>query len=326
MDFVQPNPRVALQRGANVDSRKLARHGNERTSNGMVTVSTDFCLVLAIWGSAYPDASVNVLVDAAKKSSPRLKHVVLFTDRQRPQIATDVKQVPFPPFFDRPEFFGLGYRVKLAVFSRASLPPKMPCVYLDLDTMVTGDLGKIADLVERPCDLFMLPPGNLIGFGPIRRKLFRLTKGKRFATGNSSVMAYHSAAEPSMADLFEHRFIGGDKGPYMNIDDEFISWAGQPVARGVPRSMAVTFRREFLARSSVILWFRKHSPFRQKHRSNVVAITFNGTRYKPDELLKLRPGERISDARGRFGYWSDEHMGPLRQKILDYCQRITATK
>ena len=34
------------------------------------------------------------------------------------------------------------------MFSRASLPPKTPCVYLDLDTMVTGDLGKIADLVE----------------------------------------------------------------------------------------------------------------------------------------------------------------------------------
>ena len=289
-------------------------------------MNSGFCLVLAMWGDAYPAASVNTLVASVRRHSPRLTHVVLLTDRQRSHIDADIQQKPFPVFFDQPAFFGHGYRVKLAVFARSVLPLDTPCVYLDLDTMVTGDIGKIAALVKRPSDVFMLPPGNLLSFGLLRRLAFRLSGGRRFATGNSSVMAYHSAARISIADLFERHFLAGDVGPYMGIDDAFISWGGQAVLRGIPTSLAVTFRREFLARSRLLLWYQKHSPLRRKHRSEVVAITFNGTRYKPEELLKLEAGERISDARGRFGYWSDQQMGPLRQQILEYCRLIVANK
>jgi hypothetical protein len=289
-------------------------------------MNSNFCLVVAMWGDAYPDASVNTLVESVRRHSPSLSHVVLLTDRQRSLIDADVKQMLFPAFFHRREFFGHGYRVKLAVFARSVLPLDTPCVYLDLDTMVTGDIGRIAALVKRPSDVFMLPPGNLISFGLLRRVAFRLTRGRRFATGNSSVMAYHSAARTSVADLFEHHYLSGDVGPYMGIDDTFISWAAQAVLRGIPTSLAVTFRREFLARSRVMLWYQKYSPIRRNHRSNVVAITFNGTRYKPEELLKLKTGERMSDARGRFGYWSDEQMGPLREQILTYCRLVVSKK
>jgi hypothetical protein len=41
----------------------------------------DFCLVLAIWGDAYPDASVNFMLNAARGHSPGLKQAILFTDR-----------------------------------------------------------------------------------------------------------------------------------------------------------------------------------------------------------------------------------------------------
>lgn len=279
-----------------------------------------------MWGEAYPDASVNVMIDAARRLCPGLAAVVLFTDRPRVNIDSFVTQRPFPTFFDRPEFFGHGYRVKISVFSGNDLPPDLPCVYLDLDTMVTGDLGRIAALVKHPSDVFMLPPGNLIGFGPLRRGIHRWTKGRHFATGNSSVMAFHPSAAPNLAEMFEACYRRGESGSHMVIDDVFISWAAQPVLQAIPAALGVSFRREFLARGSLALWLRKHSPLRRRHRQGIVAITFNGTRYKPQALLALKDNERITDAKGRFGYWSDSHIGPLREQILAYCEAIVSGK
>lgn len=165
--------------------------GHAPASSSPLQTSTEFCLVLALWGDAYPDVSVNVMIDAARRLSPGLTKVVLFTDRPRANIDAFVTQRPFPAFFDKPDFFDHGYRVKISVFLGRDLPPDVPCVYLDLDTMVTGDLGRIAALVKHPGDVFMLPPGNLIGFGAIRRAIHRWTRGRHFATGNSSVMAFH---------------------------------------------------------------------------------------------------------------------------------------
>jgi hypothetical protein len=96
------------------------------------------------------------------------------------------------------------------MFSKSVLPPSMPCIYLDLDTLVLGDIGKIAGLVKKPCDIFMLPPGNLISFGIVRKLLFRLSGGKWYATGNSSVVAFHSDAEPNLSDIFEYRYLSED--------------------------------------------------------------------------------------------------------------------
>jgi hypothetical protein len=108
----------------------------------------------------------------------------------------------------------------------------------------------------------------------------------------------------------------------MKIDDIFISWAGQQNLLGIPTSLAVPFRREFLSRFGIVLWWRKVSLNRQYLRANLVAITFNGAQYKPAQLLGLKAGERIVDRKGRFGYWSNQHMGELRQKIIDYCEKV----
>jgi hypothetical protein len=208
------------------------------------------------------------------------------------------------------------------VFDREVLPPNSVCVYFDLDTMVVGDVGKIADLIKHPSDIYMLPPASVIAFSSIRRKLFKLTGGNHFATGNSSVLAYHSESQNNISDLFKRHFNAQDKGRYMNIDDVFISWAGQLFLRGMPVNLAVSFRREFLSHLMPLLFLKKISPFRRARHKKLVAVTFNGTSYKPHELLKLTDGEKIYDSKGRFGYWSDAYMGPLRLKILDYCQKI----
>ncbi|MGL4280220.1 MAG: hypothetical protein ACRCS0_07635, partial [Albidovulum sp.] len=207
-----------------------------------------WCLVMAIWGDRYSDAYVNELARAARDLSPDCRGAVVFTDRDRPGIAPFIRQQRFPAFFDRPEFFRGGYVAKLSVFSRSGLPPETACVYLDLDTVVTGDLGRIAALVRDPNDYLMLSPGNLIGFGALRRLIYRLTGGQRFAIGNSSVMAYSSAAEPNICETYQRIYESGQRSArYMHVDDRFISWFAQPHLRAVPSDLAVMFRREFLS-------------------------------------------------------------------------------
>lgn len=282
-----------------------------------------WCLVLAIWGDRYADEYVNQLARSARDLSPDCTAVVVFTDRERPGIDPDIRQQRFPAFFDRPEFYGWGYIVKLSVFSRVGLPPDTPCVYLDLDTMVIGDLGRIAALVRDRNDYLMLPPGNPVGFGAVRRFIFRATGGRVFAVGNSSVIAYSSAAEPNLADTYRRLYeTGGRVARHMQIDDLFVSWFAQARLRAVPPRLAVMFRREFLSRGPLIGWLKRNLPGRRARLGSIAAVTFNGADYKPESLLALKEGDVIRDRKGRIGVWSRQALGPAYEKTLKFCEAV----
>lgn len=285
----------------------------------MSEILQPWCLILMIWGDKYSDKYVDVLVESVRKNSKSCTCVVLVTDRIREGLADTIEQKPIPAFFDRPDFFRGGYVVKLSVFHPQVLPHDMPCVYLDLDTIVIGDVGKIAALVRSTDAYYMLPPGNLLGFGFLRRWLFRKTNGRRFGTGNSSILAFHSAASPNLCDTFEGLYRPGDaKDRKMKIDDVFISWFAQPTIKAVPTALAVMFRREFLSRSRLILELRRWSPFNARRRKGLVAVTFNGTQHKPEEFIAFRDDDRIFDEKNRFGFWSAQYLGEFKKKILEF--------
>ncbi len=284
-----------------------------------------WCLVLVLWGDAYSVAHVNALAGAALTLSTGCAEVVLLTDRPRPGLDIRVRAVPIPEFFDRPEFRRGGYVIKLSLFSRSVLPPDMPCVYLDLDTAVTGDLGRIAALVQDRNDIFMLPPGNLIGFGRLRRARFRLTRGRRMAVGNSSILAFHSAAEPNLADTFQRLYeTGSGPAQVMNNDDRFISWFGWNRIAGVPSRLGVMFRREVLTRGRILGWLRNRAPWVRARRASIAAVTFNGAEHKPERLAALPDGALLSDKRGRSGRWSRAEIGPLKDRLACHCAAVVA--
>lgn len=285
--------------------------------------ATNWCLVLVLWGDKYSADYVNALVRSVLAKSSTCVQVVLITDRIRPSVDAVVVQHLIPEFFHQPDFFRGGYVVKLSMFHRPFLPKNLPCVFLDLDTVVVGDIGKIAALVRNENDYLMLPPGNIVGFGPVRRLVWKLSGGKWFATGNSSIVAFHSAAKPNLAERFQTLYKrGAQTARYMTIDDVFISWFAQATLQKIPTSLGVMFRREFLSRSRLILWLKRKLPSVTRRRRGIVAITFNGAQYKPEELLKLADGEKIFDSKGRFGFWNTEHLGSAREEILSFCAQV----
>lgn len=289
----------------------------------MTYMGHHWCLVLMIWGDKYSDRFVDTLVKSVKSNSKSCTHVVLITDRIRRDVSAEVSQSLIPDFFNNPVFFKAGYIVKLSMFHKAVLPPDMPCVYIDLDTIVTGDVGRIASLVTAQDTYCMLPPGSLIGFGSINRWRYKKSKGKFFATGNSSIVAFYSSSTPNICEDFERLYNEGlTHDRKMKIDDVFISWFAQRTLQEIPPSLAVMFRREFLSRWRFMLEIKRHSPFIARRRKGLVAVTFNGAQHKPEEFLTFNDGDRIFDEKNRFGIWSTQYMGDLKEKIIKFANAV----
>ena len=285
--------------------------------------TVEWCLVMALWGEKYSSRHVNEVTRETLRLSAGCVSVVLVTDRFRDGIDPQVRQKLFPAFFDRPDFFLGGYVVKLSIFDRSVLPADCRCVYVDLDTLVMGDLGKVAALIRGRNDVAMLPPGNLISFGVIRRLIWRVSRGRRFAVGNSSIVAYHSGASPNTAEMFREMYLRGDGAlVHMRIDDLFISWANQAQLRAVPRNLVAMFRREFLFRSPLLFWLAQKSGITGRRRARLVAVTMNGEECKPAALARLAEGAVIRDARGRIGYWSEAGLGPIKAMMERLAARL----
>jgi hypothetical protein len=294
------------------------------TSAGAQAATADaWCLVLALWGDRYGARHVNEIAACAARHSAGLTRIVLVTDRPRDGIDPRVTQRPFPPPFDRPEFFGPGYRAKLAVFSPEVVPPGMPCVFLDLDSVVLGDLGRLAVLVRTPDDILMLPPAGL-GFGMGRQLVDRIRGGRTFPVGNSSVLAFHSDANPNLAEDYARHYAAGSlpEGLRLHIDDVVISWFGRGHIRPVPTHLAVMFRREFLSRVPPFLRLHALLPWVRRRREGLVAVTLNGVAVKPEVLAALEDGATVADGRGRTGQWSHAQMGTVRDRLADSCRRL----
>lgn len=284
-----------------------------------------FAVVLAIWGTRYGAPHINGIVEAAFRLSPALDEVVLLTDRPREGIDARVTQRPFPEPYDQPEFIEVGYRAKLAVFSAVPAKPGKPCVFLDLDTIVIGDLGPIAALIQDRNDLYMLPPAGL-AFSPLRRMVDRVRSGLHFPVGNSSVLAFHSAADPNLATLYARLRAEGrlTEGWSSRIDDILISWFGRDRIQGIPNSGAVMLRREFMSR--VPFWpnLKTRFPWVRRRRAQIAAITMNGVIIKPEALAMLPEGAPLADGKGRRGKWDAACFGDLWQPLKNACKRIVA--
>lgn len=279
-------------------------------------MENSWCLVLVLWGDKYAATHINSIVENVFLLSSTCKQVILMTDRVRGGLDDRVQQVLFADDFDRPDF-RKNYTIKLSLFDPRALPAGTPCVYLDLDTVVIGDLGRIAALVESPGDLFMLPPGGLLGFGAARRLVFRLTRGRRMATGNSSILAFHSDMMPNLAmEFLRMKEEGGPPPTVLLNDDLFISWFGQMKLQSVPKNLGVMFRREFLTRSKWFGWLRNRMPWVRSRRESIVAVTFNGVEHKLEKLIQLPDGTLHRDSKGRIGYWGRTEMGAIKDKIM----------
>ncbi len=273
--------------------------------------------VLICWGSRYDVRDINRLVTRIRTEAATPPRMVLITDRDRPGLDPEVLVRPFPPFFLQEPWTRAGCQAKLAMFEAGVLPDDLPAVYVDLDTVVTGDLGAGVAMMRDPRSILMLQSA-LLPFGALGRLVHRLTGGRRYARGNSSVVVFHPAECAFIAARF--REIASKNAPLAFrptiADERFISWVAQDHMIALPRSYATKLSAEFMSRLPALLSLRARLPWVRRRRATLAAITLAGPEVKAEVLLALPDEARVRDRKGRHLIWSDAAMGAARARIV----------
>ena len=279
--------------------------------------------VMVCWGTKYPVGLINHLMAQIARFARHEPRFVLITDRDHEGLRPGTLVRHFPDFFIQPQFKTAGCHAKLAMFEAGVLPTDLPAVYVDLDTVVMGDMGHAISLMKDERTVMMLQSA-IIPFGPLGRAIFKATDGRKYARGNSSVLVFHPRHCTFIAERFRqvHARHPDFNFPPMIADERFISWSAQPHMERIPKSFAVKFPNEFMFHLPGWLYVKALFPWVRARREKLAAITLCGLDIKPEKLLALREAEVIADNKDRKLVWSARVMGSSKQKIIDFYRDI----
>jgi hypothetical protein len=282
----------------------------------MSAAPTPWQCVLIAWGDRYPVSEINRLVQQVRARSRGLARFVVVSDRPRPGLEAGVELRDIPDWYLNPALRGPGCQAKLCMFEPGVVPSDMPAIFLDLDTLVFGDLSRLIEVMRGP-DTVGLLPASILPFGALSRGLFRLTRGRLAARGNSSVVVFHPARAQFIAARFRALVDEGADilaGP-LRADDRFMSWVAQDRVWAVSARDVVKFPAEFMQPWRWLVHLRASLPWVARRREGLVAITFPGVNFKGEDLARLPEGAEITDRRGRRLFWTDRAMGGMRGTI-----------
>lgn len=281
--------------------------------------------ILICWGTRYGAQDINRITARIRETSAAAPRLVLISDRDREGLDPGLLTRRFPPFFLQEPWTRAGCQAKLAMFEAGVVPADLPAVYVDLDTVVTGDLGAGIALMRDRRSILMLQSA-VLPFGWLGRLLHRRTGGRRYARGNSSVVVFHPAECGFVAERFR-KITAAHPGMSFRptiADERFISWVAQDRMIALPRHFATKLSAEFMSRVPALLPLRASLPWVRRRRARLAAITLAGPEVKPEILMALPEGAVVADAKGRHLIWSDRAMGVARQRIIDHYRRVIA--
>jgi len=281
-------------------------------------------LVLVMWGTKYPVSEVNHLISNIKKlAKPPPSRIVLITDREHNGLVDDVDTCKFPDFYKNPNLQKVGCQAKLSIFEENLFKKDMPAIFVDIDTVVFGNIAALLALIEEPGQMAILK-SSIIPFGGFARALYRVTKGRYYARGNSSVIVFHPKWASHISSEYRRLFdLHGHNGLRIMIADErFLSWINQNNMRTIPNTMVVKFPTEFMLPWRWLIILRAKVPWIRRRREQLIAVTLPGLEVKGAELLSLAEGDEIIDRKGRRLIWSDHTLGAIRARLIDYYTRL----
>lgn len=275
--------------------------------------------VMVCWGDKYPIALINHLMAQIAAHAPTEPRFVLICDRPKPGLREGAITRDFPPFFLNPQFKLGGCQAKLVMFEKGVLPEDLPAIYIDLDTIVLGDISAALGLMDSVQTVAMLPSA-IIPFGLIGRTLWRWTDKKNYARGNSSMVVFHPAECHYVSETFRSLFAQHPDFGFrpMVADERFISWVAQEHMKKLPNSLIVKFPGEFMFPWRWWLYVKAQLPWVRARRAKLAAITLNGLLIKPEMLVQLAEGDVVVDNKSRQLVWSEKTLGGMKSEILNY--------
>ncbi len=283
--------------------------------------------VLICWGDKYSVPLINHLVEQIRRYASKIPRFVLISDGPKQELDPEVLVRNFPEFFLTPLFRKSGCQAKLAMFEKNVLPEDLPTIYVDLDTIVLGDISRALNFMDTRKTIAMLPSA-IIPFGPLGRAIWKFTDKKRYARGNSSMVVFHPAECQYIAEKFRTLY---DRYPDLGFrpmiaDERFISWVAQPYMKKLPKTFIVKFPGEFMFPWRWWLYIKAYLPWVRWRRARLIAITLNGLSIKPEPLLELSEGDVVVDEKSRKLVWSPKTMGDYYHRIRAYYSYLRPSK
>ena len=296
-------------------------------------------VVCTIWGDEYDASYVNTMHRAVRKHHGGDLIFVCVADNVNIAVDPEIVVRPFPPI--AADFHSLVGRClpKLGIFVDGVLVRSdVKTIYIDLDTMIFGDVARIAAVLEDKNDIVMMEilPGWVCRVTQAVRRAFPpidITYG-----ANSSVMVFYPEQFHWLGDLYNHlspllttpesdpgRMGFPVSGWVLRTDQRFISYFARRHVKIMPSRLAAKFRDEWSSYFSPwIAWAWGQIPAVRRRRDGFVVVTFNNpglkkaliADYRDDEVVKLRIP---------FAYWGNQRHANFtkylfwaREKFSDY--------
>ena len=160
----------------------------------------------------------------------------------------------------------------------------------------------------------------IVPIGRVRRAVWKLSKGQKYARGNSSMIAFHPGKRGYIAQRFRelHARRSGTAFRPVIADKRSNSWVAWKNLRAASSRFAVKFPTEFMLPRLWLTLARPSLPRVGSRRENHKALTFPGTSTKPEQLPALRDRSTVKGFKNRKFVRSDVLLGKTRQSINDY--------
>jgi hypothetical protein len=251
-------------------------------------------VVLVSWGTRYEAGYVNGLARAIASHSSVPLRFYLVTDRTEGPYDPNIAVRPFPDFGMPFETATKGCGAKLAMFAPGVTDdPNCRTLFFDLDTLVRGDVAKLAAACAEAERIYMLPNHYL----PLWRVdwLTRRLAPDYYYFANSSIMVFTPARFHEVFHDFciARRGMRASNEKRLASDERFLSWWARGRVSVISKRLAVRFSHEFMAPWLFVSEFKKRLPWITRRREGLVAVTFSGREIKPSIIVGFRQGELV---------------------------------
>lgn len=264
-------------------------------------------VVCVLWGTKYSHRYVNSIHRAVRAKCSEDVRFVCLTEHAEQDFDPEIQVLPFPDFGVPLEDLKRGCLAKLGMFFEGVLEPGLATLYIDLDTMVRGDIAVLANRLRADRGIYLMPSHWVPTW-----RIARLTKRvvpRFYYHGNSSMMAFFPEDFYFLGELFRQKLESGESyyRKAMLVDDRFISCFAWDRVRIFGARDVVKFASEYGCPVPLVESIRKRLPWVVARRERLIAVTFPGTDIKPEQIAGFIRGQRIRIKSRRLVWEFDEY-------------------
>ena len=282
-----------------------------------------FTVAMIMWGDAFGPAFVNRIVEDVLSQTAERAQILLFTDRHWSDLAPDVEQREIPSFWLSSER-KRGCLTKLMLYERGCFEGDQPVIFLDLDTIVQGDIGVLANWVQRRGHIWACP-ASFVPIRPLRGAITSLLGRRNEGRFNSSVCGFLPRDVEGLADAFrdEVRQIEDQQGarPKYFADDRWLSHHVPEALRTWPSALALKFSDALATPLDP-----RSIANRAARARSAITLSFPGKPFGPERLVEAKDGERLEDGKSRVMHWDDAHTGNLASDVRAHWRGVLAER